>query len=202
MNSKGLLVVVSGPSGVGKGTVCAEYVKKHDDCALSVSATTRAAREGEKDGVNYYFIGEDEFVKKINEGGFLENAVFCGNRYGTPKAPVLKQLEEGKDVILEIEVQGAMQVRSSYPEGVFVFVLPPDMKTLEQRLRGRNTESDEVIEKRLSRAKEEFNFIEKYNYVLVNDTVKNAVCKLGEIIKAEKCVMARNYEYIKKEFLS
>ena len=186
MNSKGLLVVVSGPSGVGKGTVCAEYVKKHDDCALSVSATTRAAREGERDGVNYYFIGEDEFVKKINEGGFLENAVFCGNRYGTPKAPV----------------QGAMQVRSSYPEGVFVFVLPPDMKTLEQRLRGRNTESDEVIEKRLSRAKEEFNFIEKYNYVLVNDAVENAVRKLGEIIKAEKCVMARNYEYIKKEFLS
>ncbi len=202
MNSKGLLVVVSGPSGVGKGTVCAEYVKKHDDCALSVSATTRAAREGERDGVNYYFIGEDEFVKKIKEGGFLENAVFCGNRYGTPKAPVLKMLEEGRDVILEIEVQGAMQVRSSYPEGVFVFVLPPDMKTLEQRLRGRNTESDEVIEKRLSRAKEEFNFIEKYNYVLVNDAVENAVRKLGEIIKAEKCVMARNYEYIKKEFLS
>ena len=95
-----------------------------------------------------------------------------------------------------------MQVRISYPEGVFVFVLPPDMKTLEQRLRGRNTESDEVIEKRLSRAKEEFNFIEKYNYVLVNDAVENAVRKLGEIIKAEKCVMARNYEYIKKEFLS
>lgn len=202
MNSKGLLIVVSGPSGVGKGTVCTEYVKEHDDCALSVSATTRAPREGEKDGVNYYFIGEDEFVKKIGDGGFLENAVFCGNRYGTPKEPVLKMLEDGKDVILEIEVQGAMQVRSSYPEGVFVFVLPPDMKTLEDRLRGRNTESSDVIAKRLARAREEFNFIDKYNYVLLNDTVENAVRRLGDIIKAEKCVMARNYEYIKKEFLS
>lgn len=193
MNNKGLLLVVSGPSGVGKGTVCNEYVKAHPECALSVSATTRKMREGEKDGVNYFFLSEEEFRNKIDRGGFLEYAVFCGNYYGTPKDAVMEMIESGKDVILEIEVQGAMQVRSHYPEGVFIFVLPPSIDVLEERLRGRKTESDEVIKERLQRAKAEFKFIEKYNYVLVNDTVENAAETLGAIIKAEKCSMARNY---------
>ena len=201
MTKKGLLLVVSGPSGVGKGTICKEYLSKYDDCALSVSATTRAPREGEVDGVSYFFLSHDEFRKKIDAGGFLEHAVFCDNYYGTPKDAVMEKLDEGKNVILEIEVQGALQVRSHYPEAVFVFVIPPSMEELENRLRGRGTETDDVIAKRLERAKAEFKYIEKYNYTLTNDTVENAVCVLHSIIEAEKCVMARNYEYLKEEFI-
>lgn len=201
MSKKGLLLVVSGPSGVGKGTVCREYIASYPDCSLSVSATTRSPREGEVDGVHYHFLSVEDFKKKIDDHGFLEHAVFCENYYGTPKDTVMKLLEEGKDVILEIEVQGALQVRSHYPEGVFIFVLPPDMKALEERLRGRGTETDDVIEKRLTRAKAEFKFIEKYNYVLVNDTVENAVKTLRSIVTAEKCLLARNYKEVKEEFI-
>ena len=201
MKNKGLLLVVSGPSGAGKGTICQEFMKTHNDCALSVSATTRAPREGEVHGVNYFFLSHEEFKKKIEDGGFLEHAVFCENYYGTPKDEVLNMIESGKNVILEIEVQGALQVRSHYPEAVFVFVIPPTLEELEKRLRGRGTEEDSVIQKRLERAKAEFNFIPKYNYVLVNDTVENAVRKLEAIIAAEKCAMARNYESIKENFI-
>lgn len=201
MNKKGLLLVVSGPSGVGKGTICKEYLSAYDDCALSVSATTRSPRDGEIDGESYFFLSQEQFKKKIDEGGFLEHAVFCDNYYGTPKDEVLKMLNSGKNVILEIEVQGALQVRSHYPEAVFVFVIPPSMEALEQRLRGRGTEEDEVIAKRLERAKAEFKFIEKYNYVLENDTVENAVARFHSIIAAERCVMARNYSYLKEEFI-
>lgn len=200
MKNKGLLFVVSGPSGVGKGTICQEYVKTHDDCVLSISATTRAPREGEKHGVNYYYITNEEFEAGIEKGEFLENAVFCGNRYGTPKKAVLEMLESGKDVILEIEVQGAMQVRSHYPQGVFVFVVPPSLSELENRLRGRNTESEEVIKNRLERAKQEFKLCEKYNYILMNDDLGDALSRLEAIVKAEKCYMPRNIEFIKKEF--
>ena len=160
MNKKGLLIVVSGPSGAGKGTICTRYAKSHDDCALSVSMTTRAPRPGEIEGESYYFVSKEEFENKVKAGGFLEHAVFCENMYGTPKDKVLEMIESGKDVILEIEVQGAMQVRSHYPEGVYIFVIPPSIKELAKRLRGRNTEDDEVIAKRLERAKSEFNFIQ------------------------------------------
>jgi len=201
MNKKGLLLVVSGPSGAGKGTVCGEYMKRYNDCSLSVSATTRAPREGEKDGVNYYFLKEEEFKKRIAEDGFLEHAVFCGNYYGTPKDAVMKMIEGGTDVILEIEVQGAMQVRSHYPESVFVFVIPPSEEELKARLINRGTETEDVINERLERAKKEYAFVEKYNYVLVNDD-KDAACdRLRAIVLAEKCVMARNYEFVKKEFI-
>ncbi|MBQ6846872.1 MAG: guanylate kinase [Oscillospiraceae bacterium] len=201
MKKKGLLIVVSGPSGVGKGTICKEYLSQYENCALSVSATTRSPREGEVDGVNYFFISHEEFRKKIDAGGFLEHAVFCDNYYGTPKDAVMEKLEEGKNVILEIEVQGALQVRSHYPEAVFVFVIPPSMEELESRLRGRGTESEDVIAKRLERAKAEFKYIDKYNYILVNDTVSEAVDRLSNIIKAEDCVMARNYKFIEEEFI-
>ena len=201
MKKKGLLLVVSGPSGVGKGTICKEYLNTYDDCALSVSATTRTPRNGEIDGESYFFLSQEQFKKKIDEGGFLEHAVFCDNYYGTPKDAVLNMLDSGKNVILEIEVQGALQVRSHYPEAVFIFVIPPSMETLEERLRGRGTEADDVISKRLDRAKAEFKFIEKYNYVLENDTVENAVKRLHSIITAEKCLMARNYNYLKEEFI-
>lgn len=198
---KGLLIVVSGPSGAGKGTICTEFMKSHPDCALSVSATTRAPREGEIDGVNYFFLTHDEFKKRIDADGFLEHAVFCENYYGTPKAEVMQMLESGKNVILEIEVQGALQVRSHYPEAVFVFVLPPSLEELENRLRGRGTETDEVIAKRLERAKAEFKYIPKYNYILINDTVESAVNRLESIITAEKCVMSRNYKNIEEIFI-
>lgn len=201
MNNKGLLIVVSGPSGAGKGTICQEFMKTHDDCALSVSATTRKPREGEVNGVNYYFLSHEEFRKKIDEDGFLEHAIFCENYYGTPKDAVLDMIESGKNVILEIEVQGALQVRSHYPEAVFVFVMPPSLEELERRLRGRGTESDEVILKRLERAKAEFDYIPKYNYILENDTVEGAVKRLEAIITAEKCVMSRNYNSIKENFI-
>ena len=199
MNDKGLLLVISGPSGVGKGTICREYIKNHDDCTLSVSATTRSPREGEIHGESYFFMTHDEFRKKIDEGGFLEHAVFCENYYGTPKDAVMRMLESGKNVILEIEVQGALQVRSHYPEAVFIFVIPPSLDELEERLRGRGTETDEVIAKRLDRAKAEFKYIDKYNYVLVNDTVAAATERLQAIITAEKCVMSRNYKSINEK---
>ncbi len=201
MNNKGTLFVVSGPSGAGKGTVCSAFMEKHPECVLSVSATTRSPRPGEKDGVNYFFLSEEEFKEKIKNDGFLEHAVFCDNYYGTPKDAVLDAISKGKDVILEIEVQGAMQVRRHYPEAAFVFVAPPSMEVLEQRLRGRGTESEEVIRGRLARAKEEFRLVDKYNYVLLNDTVDNAIERLYAIVIAEKCRMERNYEEIKKEFI-
>ena len=183
---KGILIVLSGFSGAGKGTVCSAFMEKHPECMLSVSATTRSPRPGEKDGVNYFFLSEEEFKEKIANDGFLEHAVFCGNYYGTPKDAVLNAIENGKDVILEIEVQGAMQVRNHYPEAAFVFVVPPSMEVLEARLRGRGTESDEVIAGRLARAKDEFKFVEKYNYVLLNDTVENASLAIIDIINSVK----------------
>ena len=202
MKKKGLLLVVSGPSGAGKGTICQQYLSEHSDCALSISATTRDPREGEMDGVNYFFLTKEEFRKKIDADGFLEHAIFCDNYYGTPKAPVMEMIESGKNVILEIEVQGALQVRSHYPEAVFVFVLPPSLQDLETRLRSRGTETEEVIQKRLERAKAEFKYIEKYNYVLINDTVENAVETLDAIVKAEHSLLPRKYKFVEEEFLN
>lgn len=191
-NDKGLLLVISGPSGTGKGTVCKRLLEKNKDIFLSVSATTRKPREGEIDGVSYHFYDEDKFRNLIAKNQFIEWAAFCDNYYGTPKAPVVENIENGRDVMLEIEIEGAMKVRAKHPEGVYIFLFPPSLEVLEERLKGRGTETDEVIAKRLARAKEEFKMCTKYNYYVVNDDLEKAVEEIEAIIVAEKARKERN----------
>ena len=191
--NKGMLIVVSGPSGCGKGTVLAEILKS-DKIFYSVSATTRSPRLGETDGVNYYFLTKEKFETLIEEDGMLEYASYCGNYYGTPKKPVEDMLEQGKHVILEIEVQGAMKVMEKCPEAVFVFILPPSLKELERRLNKRGTEAEDVIKKRLSEAAGEIKQAYKYNYAVINGELSEAVDDLKAIIRAEelKSVNSKN----------
>ncbi|MBQ4086718.1 MAG: guanylate kinase [Clostridia bacterium] len=196
--TKGLLVVFSGPSGSGKGTVLAEVMKRYPDMEFSVSATTRAPREGEKDGVNYFFKTKEEFQDMVENGGFIEWAQFCENCYGTPRAYVESRLEQGKDVVLEIEVQGAMQVKEAFPDAVLIFNLPPSMQELESRLIGRNTEPIDVVNKRLATAKEELLVADRYDYVIVNDVVEYAAEKFLSILKSEKCKAERNISLLKE----
>ncbi|MDE6594431.1 MAG: guanylate kinase [Oscillospiraceae bacterium] len=183
--NKGMLIVVSGPSGCGKGTVLAEILKS-DRIFYSVSATTRSPRPGETDGVNYYFLTKEKFETLIEEDGMLEYASYCGNYYGTPKKPVEDMLEQGKHVILEIEVQGAMKVMEKCPEAVFVFILPPSLKELERRLNKRGAEAEDVIKKRLSEAAGEIKQAYKYNYAVINGELSEAVDDLKAIIRAEE----------------
>jgi len=199
MSSKGLLLVVSGASGVGKGTVMKELFAMRDDLYMSVSATTRKPREGEVDGVHYHFISKEEFADIKRNDGFLENATFCDNSYGTLKSEVFERLEKGINVVLEIEVQGALQVRSEYPEGVFIYIAPPSFSELEARLVGRATEEAEVIEKRLETARWEMTQINKYNYVIINDEVKKAAERISACIDAEHVRIERCYNDIKEK---
>ncbi len=189
--NKGVLFLVSGPSGAGKGTVLKNFLPKHPDMFYSISATTRAPRPGEENGVQYYFMTAEEFEKLRMEGGFLESATFCGNSYGTPRAAVMEKLEKGIDVLLEIEVQGALQVMENYPEGIFIFIAPPSMDELRTRLVGRQTEEASVIETRLARAEEEMALAEKYTYIVVNDIAERAAEDLEAILVAEKLRTAR-----------
>ena len=198
MSDRGVLFVVSGPSGAGKGTICKALIERRSDVFLSVSATTRKPREKEVSGVHYHFLSEEDFKQRIAEGDMLEHAVFCGNYYGTPKQKVDEMLDAGKNVILEIEVQGAMKVRSKYPEGVFIFVLPPSMQELRSRIKGRGTESDEVIAERLNTAAWECSHIEKYNYILLNDSIEDAVGQFEAVIQAEHCRTERNIKLIEE----
>lgn len=184
---KGVLIVISGPSGSGKGTICKALLDQNKEIKLSISATTRSAREGEVEGVNYFFKQRDEFEKMIENQDLLEWAEFCGNYYGTPKAYVEEQLQLGKDVILEIEVQGALEVKKKFNEGVFIFVIPPNMEELRARLVKRATESQEVIEKRLNRALEELELASHYDYIVVNEVIDESVNNILSIITAEKC---------------
>ena len=181
---KGLLVVISGFSGAGKGTLMKELLKKYDNYALSVSATTREPREGEVDGREYFFKTVEEFEAMIEKGELVEYAKYVSNYYGTPKAYVDKMMAEGKDVILEIEIQGAMNIKKMYPDAALIFVLPPRADELKNRLVGRNTESIEVIEARLMRASEESVGIENYDYVIINDDLDESVVRLHEVIKS------------------
>lgn len=185
MLKEGLKIVISGPSGSGKGTIVKELIKA-EAFTLSISATTRAPRQGEEEGTHYFFKTKEEFCKMIEKEQLLEYAVFCDNYYGTPKSFIEESIKSGKDVILEIEVQGAAQVKATYPDAVFVFVIPPSLEELERRLIGRNTETSEIIEKRLKRAKEELYLYEEYDYVIINDDVTRAAASIFQIVCAEK----------------
>lgn len=191
MSRKGVLLVISGPSGAGKGTICKALLEKHKDIYLSVSATTREPREGEVHGVNYFFTNKEDFLKKVEEGDFLEHAEVYGNYYGTPKSSVQKMLDEGRDVILEIDIQGALKVKENCEEGIFIFILPPSMEELKQRIIKRGSETPESLMTRFKSAYKEINYISKYNYAVVNDEIDTAVSKLEAIIAAEKCRVDR-----------
>ncbi|WEK52854.1 MAG: guanylate kinase [Candidatus Cohnella colombiensis] len=189
--NKGLLFVLSGPSGVGKGTVCAALRKRLPDLIYSVSATTRSPREGEQDGVNYFFKSREQFQEMIERDALLEYAQYVGNYYGTPRDFVEKTLSEGKDIILEIEVQGALKVKEKFPEGVFIFLMPPSLNELKTRITGRGTESQTVIDHRLSMAQEEINLLYHYDYAVVNDQIELACDRISAIITAEHCKRER-----------
>jgi len=195
---KGALIIVSGPSGTGKGTIMNEYFKKYtdDNSFLSISATTRDPRPGEKEGVNYYYKTKEEFEHLINTDGLAEWAEFCGNYYGTPKKAVLDMINAGKNVVLEIEVQGAMKVKKSFPDAACVFVLPPSFAELKKRLIERQTESEDVIDTRLKRAKEEIMLIDNYDYILINDELDAAVETFHSIVVAESQKIKRNINII------
>ncbi len=187
MMNKGLLIVVSGPSGAGKGTICKQLLRVEPEVMLSVSATTRGPRVGEVEGKNYYFLSKDEFEDLIVKDEFLEYANVYGNYYGTPKKYVHEKNQQGKSVLLEIDIQGALQIKDKYPHGVFIFILPPSMKELKQRIITRGTETEAAIEQRFTSAYEEISYAKKYDYCVINDDVDTAVEKVKAIIKAEKC---------------
>lgn len=196
MNRKGILVVVSGFSGAGKGTLMKKLMKTCDNYALSVSMTTRSPREGEKDGREYFFVTREEFEDKIEKDGLVEYASYCGNYYGTPREYVEKQLDIGKDVILEIEIQGALRIKEKFPTALLLFVMPPTAEELKRRLTGRGTETPEVIEKRLIRAEEEACGIEKYDFIVINDNLEECAGQLHSIIMAAHHTPYRNEEFI------
>lgn len=199
---KGLLLVVSGPSGCGKGTVLGRLMEQNDDFVLSVSATTRAPRPGEVNGVNYHFITKDDFEGRIERGEMLEHAIFNGNYYGTPKKEAEAVLDSGKNLILEIETKGAMQVKEKYPDAVLVMLLPPDHRTQEARLRGRGTETEEVIKRRLATAVLEIDALPRYDYVVINrdGMIDEAARDILGIVNAEKRATKRNTEIQKNYF--
>lgn len=185
MMPQGRLFVISGPSAVGKGTIVKKIMNSSENVSLSVSATTRGPREGEEHGVHYYFITDDEFLKRVENGGFLEHASVHGHYYGTPKQPVLDKLSAGCDVILEIDVQGAMQVKKSYDSGVYIFILPPSLHELRERINARGAESEADVELRMGKAMAEMSYLDKYDYFVINDDLEEAVETVREIMNAE-----------------
>jgi guanylate kinase len=199
LNERGLLVVLSGPSGVGKGTVRrALFQKPNHDLVYSVSMTTRSPRPGEVDGIDYYFVTKEDFLKRIAENKFLEWAEFVGNYYGTPRDKVDEQLDHGKEVVLEIEVEGALQVRKQMKDAVFIFLVPPGKPALYERLVSRGTDTMDMIKRRMQKAESEFVLAHKYDYIVVNDEVNNAADRIMAIIRAEHARTERTiHNYMK-----
>ncbi|MGR3741651.1 guanylate kinase [Companilactobacillus sp. DQM5] len=197
--SKGMLIVLSGPSGVGKGTVRKAMVKKSRiKFDYSISMTTRKMRPREREGVDYYFRSKEEFENEIKNGGMLEYAKYVDNYYGTPLKYVQQKLDAGRDVLLEIEVNGAMQVREKMPDGVFIFLTPPDLGSLRERISHRGTEDDATIDKRIEKARQEIELMSHYDYAVVNDEIPKAVRKIENIIRSEHLRVSRVYDSYKK----
>ncbi|WP_332690141.1 guanylate kinase [Halalkalibacter lacteus] len=195
---KGLLLVLSGPAGVGKGTVCTALRQEDTSVQYSVSATTRSPREGEQDGVNYFFKTREQFENMIEQDQLLEWAEYVGNYYGTPIEYVRETIDSGQDIILEIEVQGALKVKERFPEGVFIFLMPPSLAELRSRIVGRGTETEDIINKRMTVAREEIEMMKKYDYVVENDQVHLAVERIKSIVTAEHCKRERLIEKYKQ----
>lgn len=198
MKRTGILMVVSGFSGAGKGTLMKRLLERYDNYALSISMTTRTPRPGEEHGKHYFFVGRDEFEGQIADDGLLEYAEYCGNYYGTPRAYVEKCMEEGRDVILEIEIQGALKIKDKFPDTVLVFVTPPDAGELKRRLTGRGTETEDVIRERLLRAVEEARGVENYDYIVVNDELDKCVEDIHGIVTASHCRVQKSIVRIEK----
>lgn len=196
---RGKLFVLSGPSGCGKSTVISGVMKQYKNLRFSVSATTRPIRPGETDGKDYYFVSKEEFLQMIEDKALLEHAQYVDNYYGTPAAPIEKMMDEGYDVLLDIEPQGALQVRSCRPDAVLLFLAPPSLKTLEQRLRGRGDTAPELVEKRLNQATWEFTQAEKYDYIVINDDLDTAVGEVLSVLTAEKCRTKERIDLLKEE---
>ena len=196
MKRKGILIVVSGFSGAGKGTLVKKLIEEYEGYALSISATTRQPRPGEEDGREYFFLQKEQFERKIAENGLIEYACYCENYYGTPREYVEQQLADGKDVILEIEIQGALKIKKQYEDALLLFVMPPSAEELRRRLEGRGTETKEVIDKRMHRAAEEAEGIEAYDFIVINDDLDICVGQLHEIITAAHNTPDRNKEFI------
>lgn len=183
MSKRGVLAIISGFSGAGKGTIVGELVKKYG-YALSISATTRSPREGEEEGVNYFFKTREAFEEMIDREEFIEYAQYVGNYYGTPKSYVMQQLDAGRDVLLEIEMQGALKVKEKFPEVTLIFITPPNVPELRRRLEGRGTETQEVIDRRIARAKEECTYMQKYDYIVVNDQLEACVEEMHALLQS------------------
>lgn len=198
MEKKGILIVISGFSGAGKGTLVKALLKKYDNYALSISMTTRKPREGERDGVEYFFTDRERFEETIRQNGLIEYAQYCGNYYGTPRAYVERQMQAGNNVILEIEIQGASKIKEQFPESLLIFVTPPSAEELKRRLVSRGTESSDVIEKRLARASEESEGMEAYDYIVVNDDLDICVEEVHQLVEASRRAPVRREAFIKE----
>lgn len=198
MNNEGILIVVSGPSGAGKSTVISKAMERNEKMRFSISATTRSPRPGEEDGREYYFVTEQRFSEMVENKELLEHASYAGKHYGTPRKPIEDMLSQGCDIVLDIEVQGAAQVKSSMPEAVTIFLTPPSFTELEKRLTGRGTDTKEQIDLRISRAREELKLVHNYDYIIINSSPDEAAEELRSIIMAEKCKTAKRIDILEE----